>query len=58
MKEQPGRIEGETILCIFRKMTGPHVVAGTGRHRTQRATIEGLPAVCIVKKEWRLKSFK
>ena len=42
------RIEGEKILCIFKKMSGPYVIAGTGRHREQRAIIEGLPAVCIV----------
>jgi len=49
------RIEGEKILCIFRKMSGLYVIAGTGRHRTQRATIEGLPAICIVKKEWKYR---
>ena len=49
------KIEGEKILCIFRKMSGPYVIAGTGRHRTQRATIEGLPVICIVTKEWKYK---
>jgi len=53
--DRPERIEGEEILCIFRKMTGPHVIAGTERHRTQRVTIEGQKAVCILKKEWRYK---
>ena len=50
------KIEGEKILCIFRKMVGPVVIAGTGRHRSQRATIWGLPAVCILEKEWKLQS--
>jgi len=50
------RIEGEKILCIFRKMSGPYVIAGTGRHREQRAIIKGLPAVCIVRKEWRYRN--
>lgn len=27
------RIEGEKILCLFRKMSGPHVIAGTGKKR-------------------------
>ncbi len=49
------KIEGEKILCVFRKIVGPYVIAGTGRHRSQRATICGLPAVCIVEKKWGLK---
>jgi hypothetical protein len=49
-----GQLEGEKILCIFRKISGPYVTAGTGRHRSQRATILGLPAVCIVEKPWGL----
>ena len=49
------RIEGEKVLCIFRKMSGPYVIAGTGRHREQRAIIEGMHAVYIVRKEWRYR---
>jgi len=49
------KIEGEKILCLFRKMAGPFVIAGTGRHRNQRAAIWGLPAVCIVEKEWHFR---
>jgi hypothetical protein len=48
-------VEGEKILCIFRRMSGPYVIAGTGRHREQRAMIEGYPAVCLVRKEWRYR---
>ncbi len=48
------QIQGEKILCTFRKITGPYVIAGTGRHRNQRATVWGLPAVCIVEREWRI----
>jgi hypothetical protein len=49
-------VKGEKILCIFRKMMGPWVIAGTSRHRAQRAMIWGLPAVCIVEREWREQS--
>ena len=55
MKEQ---VVGEKILCVFRKISGPYTTAGTGAHRSQRAMIWGLPAVCIVKKEWRMKTSK
>ena len=48
-------LKGEKILCVFRKMVGPFVIAGTGRHRSQRSTIWGLPAVCIIQKEWKTK---
>lgn len=54
MNRQDERIEGEKILCVFRKMMEPYVIAGTGRHRAQRATIWGLPATCFVEKEWRI----
>ncbi len=50
------QLEGEKILCVFRKMVGPFVTAGTGAHRSQRATIWGLPAICIIKKEWKTKT--
>ncbi len=46
-------LAGEKILCEFRKIMGPFVIAGTGRHRAQRATIWGLPARCLVLKPWR-----
>ena len=46
-------IHGEKVLCEFRKMIGPFVVAGTGRHRAQRATLWGLPARCLVLKPWK-----
>lgn len=49
------RLEGERILCIFRKIIGPFVIAGKGKHRSQRATIWGLPAICIVEREWKFK---
>jgi len=48
------KLEGERILCVFRKLVGPFVIAGTGRHKSQRATIQGLPAVCILEKEWQI----
>ena len=46
-------IKGEKIVCTFRKIMGPYVIAGTGRHRAQRATIWGLPAYCFVEKPWQ-----
>jgi hypothetical protein len=49
------KIEGEKLICLFRKMMGPYVIPGTGRHRQQRITVWGLPAVCIVEKPWSLK---
>ncbi|MEK6843365.1 MAG: hypothetical protein AABY04_02665 [Candidatus Micrarchaeota archaeon] len=49
------QIQGEKILCVFRKMHGPYVIAGTARHRAQRIAIWGLPATCIVEKEWNIR---
>ncbi|MBL7170206.1 MAG: hypothetical protein ISS48_04260 [Candidatus Aenigmarchaeota archaeon] len=48
-------LKGEKILCLFRKMMGPFVIAGAGRHRQQRAMIWGLPARCIAEKEWKFR---
>ena len=48
-------LKGEKILCLFRKIIGPFVIAGTGRYRQQRAIIWGLPAVCITEKEWKIR---
>lgn len=51
-EEAPKQVSGEKIICVFRKIMGPYLIAGTGRHRAQRATLWGLPAVCRVEKEW------
>lgn len=47
-------IEGEKIVCLFRKMLGPFLIAGSSRHRQQRAVILGLPAQAWIEKPKRL----
>ncbi len=49
-RQQGDTIEGERIVCYFRKISGPVVIAGTSRHRQQRAVVIGLPASAIVDK--------
>jgi len=48
-------IKGERLVCEFRKLRGPWLVGGaTGRHRGQRAGLEGLPASAVIEKPVRL----
>lgn len=48
-------VEGERVVCYFRKITGPIVVAGSARRRQQRAVIIGLPASATIDKPMRKK---
>ncbi len=43
-------ISGEKIGCQFRKMSRPMATAGTGRHKSQRASLHGLPVICRIDK--------
>jgi len=48
-------VKGERLVCEFRKMRGPWLVGGaTGRHRGQRAVLEGLPAIAAIERPVRL----
>ncbi len=47
-------IKAERIVCQFRKMKGPYLIAGSGAHRAQRVIIEGLPAEAWIEKPIRL----
>jgi len=46
-------IKGERIVCQFRRMKGPYLIAGSSAHRAQRIIIEGLPAVAWIEKPVR-----
>jgi len=46
-------IQGDKIYCTFRKATKPTVIGGSSRHQGQSQTIEGNPAVSIIKKKWK-----
>ena len=46
-------INGERIVCIFRKMTRPILVATTHLHRAQQIKIFGLPAEAYIEKALR-----
>ncbi len=48
-------VEGERIVCEFRKMTGPHLIAKTAAHRAQRIRIIGRPASAWIEKPLRAK---
>lgn len=47
-------IKAERIVCQFRKIKGPYLIAGSGAHRAQRVIIEGLPAEAWIEKPIRL----
>jgi len=51
-------ISGEKIGCQFRKMSRPMVTAGTGRHKSQRLFIHGIPAICWIDKPLMLSRKK
>lgn len=53
-KEIGDQLSAEQIVCECRKTKGP-VLIHKGAHRAQRYVLEGLPAVAIVSKKWRLK---
>lgn len=43
-------VKGEKLVCEFRKINGPYLIAGTGAHRAQRALLIGLPAEAWIEK--------
>ncbi len=45
-------VEGEVLVAFFRKIRSVTTIAGS-RHRQQRATLLGTPAVCYINKEVR-----
>ncbi|MGZ4851184.1 MAG: hypothetical protein ACXV2C_07380 [Candidatus Bathyarchaeia archaeon] len=47
------QLKAELIICECRRMKGP-VLIHKGSHRAQRYVLEGLPALTIVSKKWRL----
>ncbi|HLE75787.1 MAG TPA: hypothetical protein VI864_07085 [Candidatus Bathyarchaeia archaeon] len=52
-KEVGDQLTAEQIICECRRMKGP-VLIHKGSHRAQRYVLDGLPAVAIVSKKWRL----
>jgi hypothetical protein len=52
-KEVGDQLSAEQIVCECRRMKGP-VLIHKGSHRAQRYVLDGLPAVAIVSKKWRL----
>ena len=58
LREIGDGIEGERIWAEFRKMRKPVLIQGTGGHRAQRITLEGLPAFAVIEKPIRVKSNK
>ena len=52
-KEVGDQLSAEQIVCECRRMKGP-VLIHKGSHRAQLYVLEGLPAVAIVSKKWRL----
>jgi hypothetical protein len=49
------RIAGEKLVCEFRKMSGPYLIAKTSGRRAQRVALMGLPAEAWIEKPIRLK---
>jgi len=52
-KEVGDQLTAEQIVYECRRMRGP-VLIHKGSHRAQRYVLEGLPAVAMVSKKWRL----
>ena len=52
-KKLGDQLKAEQIICECRRVKGP-VLIQKGSHRAQRYVFEGLPAVAIVSKKWRL----
>lgn len=52
-KEIGDQLSAEQIICECRRTKGP-VLIHKGSHRAQRYVLEGLLAVAIVSKKWRL----
>jgi len=52
-KEVGDQLSAEQIVCECRRMKGP-VLIHKGSHRAQRYVLEGLPAIAVVSKKWRL----
>ena len=52
-KEVGDQLTAEQIVYECRRIRGP-VLIHKGSHRAQRHVLEGLPAVAIVSKKWRL----
>ena len=52
-KEVGDQVSAEQIVCECRRMKGP-VLIHKRSHRAQRYVLEGLPAVAMVSRKWRL----
>jgi hypothetical protein len=52
-KEVGDQLTAEQIICECRRMKGP-VLIHKGSHRAQRYVLDGLPAIAIVSKKWRI----
>ena len=52
-REVGDQLTAEQIVCECRRIKGS-VLIHIGSHRAQRYVLEGLPAVAIVSKKWRL----
>ncbi|MCW4003491.1 MAG: hypothetical protein NWE95_06230 [Candidatus Bathyarchaeota archaeon] len=53
-KEVGDQLKAEQIICECRRARGPVLIHKGSRHRAQRYVLEGLPAIAIVSKKWRL----
>ena len=48
-------VEGERIICEFRKKKKPVIIPLTGGHRGMRMVVMGLPARAIIDKAYQLR---
>lgn len=48
-------VKGERIVCEFRKMTRPQLIAKTHAHKAQRIKIIGFPAEAYIEKPIKLR---
>jgi hypothetical protein len=48
-------VQGEKVICVYRKRGDEILIHQTEGHRALRMTIKGLPARAIVDKQWIFK---
>jgi hypothetical protein len=53
LKDLGDCVEGERIVCVFRKMSPMQVVKGSSAHRAGRVVLIGWPCRAVVEKPLR-----
>ncbi|MHA1228309.1 MAG: hypothetical protein ACTSPV_16335 [Candidatus Hodarchaeales archaeon] len=55
LKDPGDEVQGERIICIYRKRSSEFLIPLTAGHRAIKTVIKGMPARVIVDKLWRFE---